>query len=199
MDVSEQLTSLPEMNKASLGALWQKHFGAPPPEQTRRDLIVRVLAYKIQEQAFGGLTSSIRRRMCQFASAMAKDPNSAISTTRVIKPGTRLIRQWQGKSYRVAVANSGFEYDRQWFASLSEIARLITGTRWSGPLFFGLKVSAVRQRRQRLVLAVGDRRLLRKIWRRVFLLGLDLCLGLDVHKRVGGLTVSAKCQQPELA
>jgi hypothetical protein len=145
MDVSEQLNSLPEMNKAALGALWQEHFGAPPPEQTRRDLIIRVLAYKIQEQAFGGLTSPIRRRLRQLASAMEKDPNSSISNTRVIKPGTRLIREWQGKSYKVTVAESGFEYDGLWYASLSEIARLITGTRWSGPLFFGLRVSTRRR------------------------------------------------------
>jgi hypothetical protein len=147
MDISEQLNSLPEMNKAALSALWREHFGALPPEQTRRDLIIRVLAYKIQEQAFGGLTSSIRRRLRQFASAMEKDPNSTISNTRAIKPGTRLIREWQGKSYKVTVANSGFEYDGQWYASLSEIARLITGTRWSGPLFFGLKGSAGRKSR----------------------------------------------------
>jgi hypothetical protein len=62
-----------------------------------------------------------------------KDPHSTISNTRVIKPSTRLIREWQGKSHKVTVANSGFEYDGQWYASLSEIARLITGTRWSGP------------------------------------------------------------------
>jgi hypothetical protein len=147
MDVSEQLNSLPEMNKAALGALWREHFGVPQPEQTRRDLIIRVLAYKIQEQAFGRLSSSIRRRLRQLASAMEKDPNSTISNTRVIKPGTRLIREWQGKSYKVTVAKSGFEYDGQWYASLSEIARLITGTRWSGPLFFGLKVSAGRRTR----------------------------------------------------
>jgi hypothetical protein len=147
VDVSEQLNSLPEMNKAALGALWRENFGSPPPEQTRRDLIIRVLAYKIQEQAFGGLTSSIRRRLRQFASAVQKDPNSTISNTRVIKPGTRLIREWQGKSYKVTVAKSGFEYDGQWYASLSEIARLITGTRWSGPLFFGLKASAGRKSR----------------------------------------------------
>jgi hypothetical protein len=147
MDVSEQLNSLPEMNKAALRALWQEHFGAPPPEQIRRDLMIRVLAYEIQEQAFGGLTSSIRRRLRQFASAMEKDPDAPISNARVIKPGTRLIREWQGKSYKVTVAKSGFEYDGQWYASLSEIARLITGTRWSGPLFFGLKVSAGRRGR----------------------------------------------------
>jgi hypothetical protein len=78
MDVSEQLNALPEMNKAALAALWRAHFGAPPPEQIRRDLIIRVLAYKIQEQAFGGLSSSIRRRLRQFASAIEKDPNSTI-------------------------------------------------------------------------------------------------------------------------
>jgi hypothetical protein len=107
MDVSEQLNSLPEMNKAALGALWREHFGAPPPEQTRRDLIVRILAYKIQEQAFGGLSSSIRRRLRQFASVFEKDPQAPIPHTRAIKPGTRLIREWQGKSYKVTVANSG--------------------------------------------------------------------------------------------
>jgi hypothetical protein len=139
MDVSEQLNSLPEMNKAALGALWQEHFGTPPPEQTRRDLIIRILAYKIQEQALGGFSTATRRRLRQFASAFEKDPRAAIPHTRAIKPGTRLIRLWQGKSYKVTVANSGFEYDGQWYASLSEIARLITGTRWSGPLFFGLK------------------------------------------------------------
>jgi len=147
MDVSEKLNSLPEMNKAALGALWREHFGAPPPEQTRRDLIIRILAYRIQEQAFGGLTSSIRRRLRQFASAFERDPQASIPHTRTIKPGTRLIREWQGKSHKVTVANSGFEYDGQWYASLSEIARLITGTRWSGPLFFGLKVSAGRRGR----------------------------------------------------
>jgi Protein of unknown function (DUF2924) len=89
MDVSEQLNSLPEMNKAALGALWREHFGAPPPEQTRRDLIVRILAYKIQEQALGGFSAATRRRLRQFASTFEKDPNSPISNTRVIKPGTR--------------------------------------------------------------------------------------------------------------
>jgi len=147
MDVSEQLNSLPEMNKAALGALWLEHFGAPPPEQTRRDLIVRILAYKIQEQTLGGFSAATRRRLRQFASAFERDPQASISNTRVIKPGTRLIREWQGKSYKVTVAKSGFEYDGQWYASLSEIARLITGTRWSGPLFFGLKVSAGRKSR----------------------------------------------------
>ena len=147
MDVSEQLNSLPEMNKAALGALWREHFGAPPPEQTRRDLIIRGLAYKIQEQALGGFSATTRRRLRQFASVFERDPQAPIPHTRAIKPGTRLIRQWQGKSYKVTVANSGFEYDGQWYASLSEIARLITGTRWSGPLFFGLKVSAGRRAR----------------------------------------------------
>lgn len=86
MDVSEQLNSLPEMNKAALGVLWREHFGAPPPEQTRRDLIIRILAYKIQEQAFGGLSSSIVRRLRQFASAMEKDPNSTMSIPASLNP-----------------------------------------------------------------------------------------------------------------
>jgi Protein of unknown function (DUF2924) len=137
--IEKRLDSLPRMSKGELGEIWRTLLGAAPPQQVRRELQIRILAYKLQEQAFGGLKPSTRRRLREIARTLERDPKAAISHSRPIKPGTRLIRQWQGKTYQVTVGNSDYEYDNKRYASLSEIARLITRTRWSGPLFFGLK------------------------------------------------------------
>jgi hypothetical protein len=101
--------------------------------------MVRILAHRLQEQAFGGLASGYRRRLQQLASAMETNSKQAHGSRRSIKPGTRLVRQWQSRTHIVHVAERGYEYDGSCYDSLSEIARLITGTRRSGPLFFGLK------------------------------------------------------------
>jgi hypothetical protein len=105
----------------------------------RRDLLTKFLAYKLQEQAYGGLDSVTRKRLRDLGRKLATNPNAQLSGCPRIKPGTQLIRDWLGKSHRVTVLESGFEYAGKHFSSLSRIARLITGTRWSGPLFFGLK------------------------------------------------------------
>ena len=104
-----------------------------------RHLMVRILAYRIQEQAFRGLSPSARQRLRQMARSVAKDPAAEISTSPALKAGTRLIRQWQDQTHVVTVKEKGYEYQGLLYQSLSEIARLVTGTRWSGPLFFGLK------------------------------------------------------------
>jgi hypothetical protein len=137
--IEKRLDSLHRMSKGELSELWRTLLGVAPPQQIRRELQIRILAYKLQEQAFGGLKPSTRRRLREIARTLERDPKAAISNARPVKPGTRLIRQWQGKTYQVTVGNSDYEYDNKRYTSLSEIARLITGTRWSGPLFFGLK------------------------------------------------------------
>jgi hypothetical protein len=103
-----------------------------------------LLAYRLQEQAFGGLKPAYKRRLRQLAESFEQNPSRIVKTVSParIKPGTRLIRQWDGQTHQVTVAEEGFEYKGERYKSLSEIARLITGTRWSGPLFFGLKQSA---------------------------------------------------------
>jgi hypothetical protein len=101
--------------------------------------MARILAYRVQEQAFGGLNSKTRRRLDQIANAMGKNQNTAIANMARSKPGTRLIRSWQGKTHTVTIEESGYQYQGRQYRSLSEIARHITGTQWSGPLFFGLK------------------------------------------------------------
>jgi DUF2924 family protein len=145
MDVSERLKSLPGMGKPALCKLWRQLFKEPVPDHVRRELMVRILAYRIQEQAFGGLNTKTRRRLRQLARTFAEDPKASLPNARPIKPGTRLIRQWQGKTYQVTVGDLGYEYDGKRYGSLSEIARLITGTRWSGPLFFGLKKNGIKE------------------------------------------------------
>ena len=118
-----------------------RHFVHPSRgvEQLRRDLMIPILSHRIQEQAFGSLTASSRARLRQLGRAFEADANSAITAVPGIKPGTRLVRQWRGQVHLVSVEAKGYEYQGASYQSLSEIARLITGARWSGPLFFGLK------------------------------------------------------------
>jgi hypothetical protein len=105
----------------------------------RKELMLQIVAYRLQEQEFGGLSEVSRRRLRQLASTFEADPNAVVSTRPAIKPGTRLVRQWKEQVHVVEVGAEGYEYKGARYESLSEIARLITGTRWSGPLFFGLK------------------------------------------------------------
>jgi hypothetical protein len=139
MDVSELLKALPGMDKTALCKKWLELFNKAAPKHIRREIMVRILAYKIQETAFGGLSATTRRRLRQIATSLENGNDKLKVDQRPIKPGTRLIREWRGKTHTVSVAETGFEFQGSRYRSLSEIARLITGTRWSGPLFFGLK------------------------------------------------------------
>jgi hypothetical protein len=139
MDVSERLKSLPQFDKPALCKLWTELFKKPVPMGIRRGLMVRILAYRLQEQAFGGLSSASRRRLQQMAAELASGKGNVSAEPQRIKAGTRFLREWQGRKHVVTVEQTGFEYQGTRYGSLSEIARQITGTRWSGPLFFGLK------------------------------------------------------------
>jgi Protein of unknown function (DUF2924) len=136
-----QLDSLARMSKDDLSGLWRRLFQTAVPERLRRPLMVRILAYRIQERSFGGLSPRARQRLRQMARALEKDSEAQISSAPAFKPETRLIRQWQDETHVVTIKPKGYEYQGSLYRSLSEIARLITGTRWSGPLFFGLKSS----------------------------------------------------------
>jgi hypothetical protein len=140
-DIHKRLEALPRLEKPALRAQWLEAFGRPAPARLRRDLLVRILAYRIQEQAIGGLSPATLKRLRQLARAFESDPQAALPDVPVIKPGTRLIRKWHDQVHHVTVVEKGYEYHGKRYGSLSQIARLITGTRWSGPLFFGLKTS----------------------------------------------------------
>jgi hypothetical protein len=133
---AETLKQLPTMDRTQLQQLWLELFGKPPHPKLRRQLLVPVLAYRIQEKAHGGLKPSTRDYLRKLALQME---NRSKPVPQRIKAGTKLLRQWHDETHEVIVTEGGYLYRGTEYKTLSEIAGLITGARWSGPLFFGLK------------------------------------------------------------
>jgi Protein of unknown function (DUF2924) len=139
-DVDGALAALARAPLESLRELWARRYGRPPPRSLSRRLLQYAAAYEIQAKISGGLTPALRRKLLQ---ASAKKPAPGrLGKTR--KPqatppaGSRLVRDWHGRSHTVEVTDRGFLYAGRHYRSLSEVARAITGARWSGPRFFGL-------------------------------------------------------------
>jgi hypothetical protein len=136
--LAERIAQLPTLNKAQLLPIWRENFSIPPPPKLRKELMVPILAYRMQEREHGGLSHATRRRLKEIAISTRLKPRGR--TTAVdIQEGTTLVRTWKGELHEVRVFSDRYEYRGQRFGSLSEIARAITGTRWSGPAFFGTK------------------------------------------------------------
>ena len=148
LDPAGRLASLPHLSKPALCDLWKQLFHAVPPAQLRRDVMIPILGYRIQEEAFGSLRPDSLKRLRQLARTFEANPKAGCSSTPRFKPGTRLVRQWQGQVHVVQVEEKGYEYKGARYQSLSEIARLITGTRWSGPAFFGIKGKQARKSKE---------------------------------------------------
>jgi hypothetical protein len=134
-----QIMALKSMPVTGLKARWRELFDSDPPPYNRRFLESR-LAYRIQELAFGGLKPETVERLAALAAGLGgKAASRARSAQDRPIVGTRLIRDWQGTEHSVTVRDDGFEYQGRPYKSLSAIARQITGTRWNGWVFFGLK------------------------------------------------------------
>ena len=138
-DLERQLEAIPKLDREGLQRLWQELFGLPPHPKLRRELLVSILTYRAQEKVLGGLKTSTCKRLRALAEEFASGRKGPGKLSNTLRPGTRMVREWQGQLHEASVLASGYEYRNQRFRSLSEIARQITGTRWSGPLFFGLK------------------------------------------------------------
>ena len=136
--VEAELEQLRLMPIAGLRALWRAKFKSDPPKAFGPDLLRRSIAQKVQENVYGGLDRATARLLNQLIALHAKTPGKIVLPRRM-KPGVILVRQWKGVSHRVTVLQDGFAYDGKTYDSLSEIARLITGSRWNGPRFFGLR------------------------------------------------------------
>ena len=131
---SPDLTQLQDMNKEELQKAWIKlGYSGSPPATLSRDLLLRGLAYELQAQSSGKLT---RREIAGLRSLSDRRKGRAHPP---IKAGSRLLRLWQGRTHEVVVLEDGFLWEGEEYETLSVIARAITGTRWSGPRFFGLK------------------------------------------------------------
>jgi hypothetical protein len=124
---------------------WLSLYGAEPPKKIDRSLLIQGIGYRIQENALGGLKCSTRRLLMRAAENVAGGRDIRVSSNRTAKPGTVLVREWGGVTHQVTVQEHGMLFRGKRYGSLSEIARVITGSRWSGPLFFGLK-AAVKER-----------------------------------------------------
>jgi hypothetical protein len=138
-DVENELDRLPKMPIADLRKRYRELFRAEPPSAFGPDLLRRSIAHRIQERAYGGLPKTTQRLLDQLVKAAAAKPNGRLDLPRRIKPGSELVRTWNGRTYRVMVMADGFAHDGKTFSSLSEIASDITGTNWNGPRFFGLR------------------------------------------------------------
>jgi hypothetical protein len=137
--LSEQIAALPSLNKAQLLAIWAENFSKDPPPKLRKELMVPLLAYRMQEREFGGLSHTARRRLREIAVSLKGDGPSQEKSDSAPQTCARLIRLWHAETHEVVATGSGYEYRGQTYSSLSRIAREITGTRWSGPLFFGVR------------------------------------------------------------
>jgi Protein of unknown function (DUF2924) len=146
--VEAELDRLPKMPIVDLRKRYRELFRTEPPSAFGPDLLRRSIAYRIQERAYGGLPKTTRRLLDQLVRAAAAKPNGRLELPRRIKPGSELVRKWNGKTYRVMVMADGFAHDGKTFSSLSEIASDITGTNWNGPRFFGLRSASMRSDRE---------------------------------------------------
>lgn len=111
---------------------WKRLYGTPPPPNTARCLIELAVAYRLQADGHGDLKPGMRRQLIHIAQG---EP----SANRTTRPGTILVREWHGVSYTVTVLDKGVIFDGMLYRSLTEVAEVITGNHWSGPVFFGLK------------------------------------------------------------
>ena len=137
-DVAAKLQELEQMDSAALRTEWRRLYRAHPPKCVRRDLLMLGVAWKIQEQAYGGLGAATRRQVAELAETLERDGDVTRSRVARLRPGVKLVREWRGETHTVIVCEEGFEWKGRHWRSLSVIACEITGGHWSGPRFFGL-------------------------------------------------------------
>ena len=136
--IDGQLAQLPAMDRRALEKLWRDLFDRAPSPALRRETLIPILGYRIQEKAFGGLKESTARKLRDLAEEHAGSLRPAQDAIRP-KTGTRYVREYDGKLHEVTVLDSGYEYQGNAYRSLTEITKVITGAKWSGPAFFGLR------------------------------------------------------------
>lgn len=136
--LASDLAGLPGLDRQSLMKRWRQLYEKLPPANSSRTFLVHGIACRMQEQVSGGLKPATRKLLTKIAKEASAGQQVSIPTP-TIKPGTRLLREWHGHTYEVTIVEDGVIFKDKHYKSLSEVARIITGVKWSGPLFFGLK------------------------------------------------------------
>ena len=137
--VARELKHLETLGVEALRGLWTRRFRSTPPAIRSGDVLHRLIAWKIQVEAFGDLDAETYANIRRLTRSGRNGVAVAVATTVSLKAGSILIRAWRGVEHRVLVLDDGFEHRDKRYKSLSEVARAITGTQWSGPRFFGLE------------------------------------------------------------
>jgi hypothetical protein len=133
------------MSGPDLRHLWSEVTKNSTISGLRRELMIPLLAYKMQERIYGGLPPKVARELRKIGESLRSGSKIQTLPRNRFQPGTRLIRQWRGETHEVILRSDGFEYRGERFSNLSEIARKITGVRRSGPAFFGTKIATPRK------------------------------------------------------
>jgi hypothetical protein len=137
--LAAEIAGLSKIGTEELRERWKTIYGRAPSREIGRSFLARAIAYRLQERAYGGLKSSTRRLLARVAEETATVSSPKKPQIRMAQSGTILIREWQGSAHRVTVLDDGVSFNGKHYRSLSEVAREITGSRWSGPRFFGLR------------------------------------------------------------
>jgi hypothetical protein len=132
----DQIAELSKLSAKAMKDRWRILFGDHPVPRVGRSLMIMAMAYRLQEKVYGGLKPSAERMLGRIIDEQSN--RQLLTATRPLGTGTVLIREWRGVRHRVTVDEQGVVYRDHCYRSLSEVARAITGTRWSGPRFFGL-------------------------------------------------------------
>ena len=141
LDIATELARLQGFTILELRHEWRRLHQTPPPKRLSRDILLRGIAYKLQERVSGSLSKSILRKL--QGSGLEEQSSIRKRRPRVsFKAGTRLVREWHGVTHTVVILGDGVEWRGQRYRSLSIVAREITGAHWSGPRFFGLNAGA---------------------------------------------------------
>jgi Protein of unknown function (DUF2924) len=137
--VRAKLSQLKTAPRAELLTLWITLTGSPPKFRASRELLASALAWQLQERKFGGLKPALARKLRAVANAQERRKARRSLPPPDLRPGTVIIKQWRGAQHMVMVLADGFQHQGKVYGSLSQVARNITGTRWNGPAFFGLR------------------------------------------------------------
>ena len=137
--LEREIAALGGLSAHDLRIAWRRLHRDKPPRCMSRDLMIRAIAYRMQERAHGGLAPATRRRLHSLVGEIETKGTSAFDPGTALKPGARLVREWGGHMHTVIVHEDGFDYDGGRYPSLTKIATRITGAHWSGPRFFGIR------------------------------------------------------------
>ena len=142
--LDNKIGALQGMPTHELKIAWRQLYRSEPPRCMPRDVMIRALAYRMQERAHGGLAPTTKRKLRNLVAELEAKGAQVFDPGVALKPGARLVREWAGQTHTVMVLEEGFDYEGERYPSLTKIAAKITDAHWSGPRFFGIRKTTTR-------------------------------------------------------